>query len=73
MVFESRVLRRIFRPKRGEVTGSWRKLHCEELHSSYCSPDIIKIMRLAEYAERMEELRNAYKIWIENEDIIPKT
>jgi hypothetical protein len=41
-VFESRVLRRIFGPKRDEVTGEWRKLHNEELHNLYSSPDIIR-------------------------------
>jgi hypothetical protein len=39
VVFENRVLRRIFGPKRGEVTGDWRKLHNEELHNLYSSPD----------------------------------
>jgi hypothetical protein len=37
-VFENRVLRRIFGPKRDEVTGGWRKLHNEELHNEYSSP-----------------------------------
>jgi hypothetical protein len=37
-VFENRVLRRIFGPKRDEVTGGWRKLHNEELHNLYSSP-----------------------------------
>jgi hypothetical protein len=41
-VFENRVLRRIFGPKRVEVTGEWRKLHSKELHSLYLSPDIIR-------------------------------
>jgi hypothetical protein len=41
-VFENRVPRRIFGPKRGEVTGEWRKLHNEELHNLYSSPDIIR-------------------------------
>jgi hypothetical protein len=41
-VFENRVLRRIFGPKRDEVTGEWRKLHREELHNLYSSPDIIR-------------------------------
>jgi hypothetical protein len=41
-VFENRVLRRIFGPKRDEVTGDWRKLHNEELHILYSSPDIIR-------------------------------
>jgi hypothetical protein len=40
-VFENRVLRRIFGRKRDEVTGEWRKLHNEELHNLYSSPDII--------------------------------
>jgi hypothetical protein len=41
-VFENRVLRRIFGPKRDEVTGEWRKLHNEELHNLYSSPGIRK-------------------------------
>jgi hypothetical protein len=41
-VFDNRVLRRIFGPKRDEVTGEWRKLHNEELHNLYLSPDIIR-------------------------------
>jgi hypothetical protein len=44
-VFENRVLRRIFGPKRDEVIGCWRKLHKEELHNLYCSPSIIRIMK----------------------------
>jgi hypothetical protein len=43
-VFENRVLRRIFGPKRDEVTGEWRKLHKEELHILYSSPNIIRQM-----------------------------
>jgi hypothetical protein len=41
-VFENRVLRRIFGPKRVEVTGEWRKLHSEELYNLYSSPNIIR-------------------------------
>jgi hypothetical protein len=41
-VFENRVLRRIFGPKRDKVMGEWRKLHSEELHNLYSSPDIIR-------------------------------
>jgi hypothetical protein len=44
-VFENRVLRRIFGPKRYEVTGEWRKLHNEELHDLYYSSSIIRIMK----------------------------
>jgi hypothetical protein len=42
MVFENGILRRIFGPKRDEVTGEWRKLHSEELHILYYSPNIIR-------------------------------
>jgi hypothetical protein len=48
-VFENRVLRRIFGPKRDEVTGDWRKLHNEELHNLYFSPNIIT-MRMMRWA-----------------------
>jgi hypothetical protein len=56
-MFENRVLR-IFGPKRDEMTGSWRKLHNEELHNLYSSPSITKMiksrrMRWAEYVARM--------------------
>jgi hypothetical protein len=44
-VFENRVLRRIFGPKRDEVTGVWRKLHKEELRDLYSSPSIIRIVK----------------------------
>jgi hypothetical protein len=44
-VFENRVLRRIFGPKRDEVAGEWRKLYNKELHDLYSSPSIIKINR----------------------------
>jgi hypothetical protein len=65
-VFENRVLRRIFGPKRGEVTGEWRKLHNEELHNLYSSPDIIRqvksrLMRWAGHVARMGEARKVYK------------
>jgi len=42
-VFGSRVLRKIFVSERFEVTGEWRRLHNEELHDLYCSPDIIRV------------------------------
>jgi hypothetical protein len=45
-MFENRVLRRIFGPKRDEVTGDWRKLHNEELHNLYSSPNTIRMIKL---------------------------
>jgi hypothetical protein len=61
-VFENRVLRRIFGPKRDEVTREWKKLHNGELHNLYSSPDIIRQvklrrMRRAGHVERMGEER----------------
>jgi hypothetical protein len=68
-VFENRVLRRIFSPKRDEVTGEWRKLHNEELYYLYSSPNIIKTiksrrMRWAGHVARMGEKRTAYRILV---------
>jgi hypothetical protein len=69
-VFENRMLRRIFGPKRDEVTGEWRKLHNEELRDLYSSPSIIRIirsgrMRWAGHVARMGEKRNAYRLLVE--------
>jgi len=44
-VFENRVLRRVFGPKRDEVTGEWRKLHNEELSDLYSSPNIVRVVK----------------------------
>jgi hypothetical protein len=44
-VFENRVLRRIFGPKRDETTGEWRRLHNEELNDLYSSPNIIRVIK----------------------------
>jgi hypothetical protein len=66
-VFENRVVRRIFGPKRDEVKGEWRKLHNEELHILYSSPNIIRqikprILRWAGHVARVGEERNVYKV-----------
>jgi hypothetical protein len=68
-VFENRVLRRMFGPKRDKVTGCWTKLHCEELHSLYFAPSIIRMiksrrMRWAGNVARMWEKRKAYRILV---------
>jgi hypothetical protein len=70
-VFENRVLRRIFGPKRDEVTRGWRKLQNEELHNLYPSPSIIRMiksrrMRWVGRVARMWEKRNAYRILVGN-------
>ena len=66
-VFENRVLRRIFGPKRGGVTGEWKKLYNEELNDLYCSPNIVRViksrrMRWARHVARMEEGRGVHKV-----------
>jgi hypothetical protein len=68
-VFENRVLRRMFGPKRDEVTGEWRKLHNEELRDSYSLPNTIRIiksrrMRWTGHVARMGEKRNAYRLLV---------
>jgi hypothetical protein len=68
-VFENRVLRRIFGPKRNEVTGEWRKLHNKELRDLYSSLNIIRIiksrrMRWAGHVARVREKRNAYRLLV---------
>ena len=67
-VFENRVLRRIFGPKRDEVTGEWRELH-DELNDLYCLPNIIWViksrrMKWAEYVLRMGEGRGLYRVLV---------
>jgi hypothetical protein len=69
-VFENRVLRRIFGPKRDEVTAEWRKLHNGELHNLYSTPDIIRQtksrrMKWAGHVARMGEGRNVYRVLAE--------
>jgi hypothetical protein len=68
-VFENRVLRRIFGPKRDEATGEWRRLHKEELNDLYSSPNINRViksrrMRWAGHVARMGGKRGAYRILV---------
>jgi hypothetical protein len=68
-VFENRVLRRIFGPKRDELMGGWRKLLNEELHDLYSSPCIITIiesrrMKWVGNVARMGEKRNTYRLLV---------
>jgi hypothetical protein len=65
----TRVLRRVFGPKRDEVTGEWRRLHNEELNDLYSSPNIIRVIksrrvRWAGHVARMGEGRGAYRILV---------
>ena len=70
-VFENRVLRRIFGPRRDGVTGEWRKLHNEELNDLYCSPSIVRViksirMRWAGHVARMGKRRGVYRVLVGN-------
>ena len=68
-VFEKRVLRRIFGPKRDEVTEEWRKLHNEELHDLYSSSNIVRViksrrMRWAGHVARMGKRRGIDRVLV---------
>jgi hypothetical protein len=68
-VFANGVLRRIFEPKRDEVTGEWRRLHNKELYALYSSPDVIRVIklrtqRLAGHVARMGKRRGADRVLV---------
>jgi hypothetical protein len=68
-MFENTVLRRIFGPKRDEVTGEWKELHNKELHILYSSPDFIRQMksrrmRWAGHVARVGEERKVYRVMV---------
>ena len=68
-MFENSVLRRVFGPKRDEVTGEWRKLHNEELSDLYSLPNIVRVvksrkMRWAGHVARMGERRGLYRVLV---------
>jgi hypothetical protein len=68
-VFENRVLRGIFGPKRDEVRRNWRRLRNEELHDMHFSPNIIRLIKLrarcAGHVARMGERRGAFRVLVE--------
>jgi len=68
-VFENMVLRRIFGPRREEVTGEWRRLHNEELNDLYSSPNIVRViksrrMRWAGHVARVGEESGVYRVFV---------
>jgi hypothetical protein len=68
-VFENRVLREVFGPKRDEVTGEWRQLHNEELNDMYSLPNIVRMVksrriRWARHVARMGEDRCVYRVLV---------
>ena len=72
-MFENWVLRRIFGPKRDEVTGEWRELHNEELNDLYCSPNIVRViksrrMRWVGHVGHMGEKRGVCRVLVEKHE-----
>ena len=68
-MFENRVLRRIFGPKRDEVTGEWRNLHNEKLNDLYCSPNTVQVtksrrMNWMGHVARVGERRGVYRVLV---------
>ena len=68
-MFENRVLRRVFGPKRDEVTGEWKKLHNEELRDLYSLPNIVRVvksrrMRWVVHVARIGEVRGLHRVLV---------
>ena len=69
-VFENRMLRRIFGPRRDGATGEWRKLHNEELNDLYCSPNIVRvtkkrILKWMQHVAHIGETKGTHRVWWE--------
>jgi hypothetical protein len=67
-MFENRVLRRIFGPRRNQLTGEWKKIHNEELSDLYPSPNMVRViksrrMKWTGYLAHMDERRDIYRIF----------
>ena len=68
-MFENKVLRRIFGPRRDEVTGGWRRLHNEKINDLYCSTNIVRVikwrgMRWAGHVALMGEEKSVYRVLV---------
>jgi hypothetical protein len=68
-VFDNRVLKKLFGPKRDEVTGEWRKLHNEELNDLYSSPNTFRVikprrMRWVNHVSNLRERRGVYRVLV---------
>jgi hypothetical protein len=74
-VFENRVLRKVFGPKRDEVTGEFRKLHNKERNDLYSSPNILRVvksrrLRCAGHVARMGEERGVHRVFMKLEGVV---
>jgi hypothetical protein len=72
-IFEDKELRRLFAPRRNEVTGGWKKLHNEEHRDMYSAPSLIRIiktrrMKWAGHVARMRKKRNVYRLLVGKKD-----
>ena len=69
LLLVNKVLRRIFGPRRDEVTGDWRRLHNEELNDLYCSPNIVRVIKSRRmgwvgHVARVGEERGVYRVLV---------
>ena len=71
-ILDNRAMRKVFGPKKDEVTRDWRKFHCEDLHYLYSSPNIIRViksgMRWEQHVACVVEIRSAYRVLVGKHD-----